>query len=277
MAGRVAVVIPARNEADRIGATVSAAAGLPDVDMVVVVDDGSTDGTAASAAAAGAYVVRHGRNRGKGAAVQTGAAAVRQMESAGPHSEHHLLLLDADLGASAAGAGPLVEPVAAGTADMTIAVIRLGSAGFGVLTATAATGIQRATGWRPTQPLNGQRCLTRAAFDAALPLAAGWGLETGLTIDLMRKGMRIVEVEVPLSHRVLGNDWRSHLHRIRQLAGVLRALLAREPATWRMRRQQAGQGGRPRWRGKSFPKRSSPGADGDAGGEGSGDDAIMMR
>ncbi len=276
MPGRVAVVIPAKNEADRIGATVTAAAGLPDVDMVVVVDDGSTDGTAANAAAAGAYVVRHGRNRGKGAAVQSGAEAVRRMESADSQGDHHLLLLDGDLGDSAAGAGPLVEPVLAGTADMTIAVIGLGSAGFGVLTAAAAGGIQRATGWRPTQPLNGQRCLTRAAFTAALPLAAGWGLETGLTIDLMRKGMRITEVEVPLSHRVPGNDWRSHLHRLRQLVGVLRALAAREPGTWRIRRQQAGEGAGPRWRGKSFPKRPPAGADGDAPGEAGDTDAIMM-
>lgn len=277
MPGRVAVVIPAKNEADRVGATVTAAAALPQVDIVVVVDDGSTDGTAASAAAAGAYVVRHGRNRGKGAAVQTGAQAVRQIESGGAERDHHLLLLDADLGDSAAGAGPLVEPVLAGTADMTIAVIALGSAGFGVLTATAGAGIRRATGWRPVQPLNGQRCLTRAAFTAALPLAAGWGLETGLTIDLMRKGMRITEVEVPLSHRVTGSDWRSHLHRLQQLVGVLRALAVREPGVWRMRWRQTGRAARPRWLGKSFLTRRSPDADGDAAGEGSGDDAIMMR
>ena len=45
----VAVVIPARNEADRIQATVTAAAGLSAVALVVVVDDGSKDGTAAAA------------------------------------------------------------------------------------------------------------------------------------------------------------------------------------------------------------------------------------
>ena len=43
----VAVVIPARNESDRIQATVAGAGGLPGVDLVVVVDDGSTDDTAA--------------------------------------------------------------------------------------------------------------------------------------------------------------------------------------------------------------------------------------
>ncbi|HEY3603595.1 MAG TPA: glycosyltransferase, partial [Sporichthyaceae bacterium] len=73
---RVAVVIPARNEAARIAATVAAARRLPGVDAVLVVDDGSTDDTAAIGAAAGARVVRHPRNRGKAAAMTTGAAAM---------------------------------------------------------------------------------------------------------------------------------------------------------------------------------------------------------
>jgi hypothetical protein len=91
----------------------------------------------------------------------------------------------------------------------------------------SGAGIMRATGWRPAQPLNGQRCLTREAFEAATPLARGWGAETGLTIDLIRKGMRVVEVEVPLAHRATGRDWRSHWHRARQFTDVARALAAR--------------------------------------------------
>ena len=98
----------------------------------------------------------------------------------------------------------------------------------------------RATGWLPAQPLNGQRCLTRAAFEAARPLAPGWGAETGMTIDLHRLGLRITEVEVPMAHRATGGDWRSQLHRARQFAGVARALAAREPAVqtaWESARQ----------------------------------------
>ena len=82
--GDLAVIIPARNEADRIAATVTAAATLDGADIIVVVDDGSTDGTAAAAAAAGARVVRHPRNRGKAAAMETGAQAVQLIEAAGP-------------------------------------------------------------------------------------------------------------------------------------------------------------------------------------------------
>jgi Glycosyl transferase family 2 len=243
MPGDLAVVIPARDEADRVGATVRAAAGLPGADLVIVVDDGSRDGTAAAAREAGARVIRHARNRGKAAALETGAAAVALLESAslesGSPAPHLLLFLDADLGDTAAQAGPLAGPVRDGTADMTIAVFsnRVRKGGFGLVTAASGAGIERATGWRPAQPLNGQRCLTRAAFEAALPLAAGWGAETGLTIDLLRRGLRITEVEVPLAHRATGRDWRSQVHRARQLAGVALALAAREPATQRARRR----------------------------------------
>src|ERR1700689_930059 len=229
-AGGVAVVIPARNEADRIQATVSAAARLGGVDLVVVVDDGSTDGTAAVASRAGAAVMRHERNRGKSAAMETGAEAVRLLDQ----REHrdaprHLLFLDADLADTAAMAGPLMEPVVAGNADMTIAVfaatVKLG--GHGMVVGLSGAGIRRATGWQPTQPLNGQRCLTRAAFEAARPLALGWGAETGLTIDLLRKGLRVTEVEVELAHRATGTGLRAQLHRAHQRAAAPRPLAPR--------------------------------------------------
>ncbi|WP_157248477.1 glycosyltransferase family 2 protein [Nonomuraea typhae] len=224
-----AVVIPARNEADRIGATVKAALDLPGVDLVVVVDDGSTDQTGRVARAAGARVVRHSRNRGKAAAMETGSEAVRLLDGDTPR---HLLFLDADLGESARTAAALVEPVRAGKADMAIAVFatRVKLGGHGIVVRVARDGIRRATGFEATQPLNGQRCLTRAAFEAARPLAHGFGVETGLTIDLLRKGFRVCEVEVEMVHRATGNDWRAQLHRAKQLRDVARALVAREPA-----------------------------------------------
>ncbi len=234
--GDVAVVIPARNESDRIRATVGGAAGLPGVDLVIVVDDGSRDGTAALAQDAGASVVRHSRSRGKAAAMESGAEAVRLLEA----REHriaprHLLFLDGDLGRTAGAAAPITEPVRAGQADMAIAVFadRDRQGGHGFVVALSGAGIERATGWRPAQPLNGQRCLTRAAFEAARPLAPGFGVETALTIDLLRLGLRVTEVEVPLAHRATGTDWRAQVHRARQFADVARALAARRVGTRR--------------------------------------------
>lgn len=240
--GDLAVVIPARNESDRISATVKAAARIPGADVIVVVDDGSVDGTGAEAAVAGAIVIRHARNRGKAAAMETGAAAVRAIEAeqaatgAAQHSHppRHLLFLDADLADTAEQAWPLAEPVRTGAADMTIAVFsnRVKRGGHGLVLGLSGAGIERITGWRPAEPLNGQRCLTRAAFEAARPLATGWGVETALTIDLLRQGMRIVEVQVPLAHRATGKDMRSQLHRAHQLADIARALAVRQ--AWRL-------------------------------------------
>jgi len=162
--------------------------------------------------------------------METGAAAVRTVDQReARESPRYLLFLDADLGDTAALAGPLAEPVRAGTADMTIAVfsttVKLG--GHGLVVGLSGAGIRRATGWRPAQPLNGQRCLTRSAFEAARPLAPGWGVETGLTIDLLRRGLRVTEVQVDLAHRATGTGLRAQLHRARQLAGVARALAVR--------------------------------------------------
>ena len=226
----VAVVIPAYNEAERIGETVAAALALPGVDAVVVASDGSTDATVRVARDAGATVWRTRRNQGKAAAMLAGAEAVRTLDQwRQADAPRHLLFLDADLGKTAANAGPLIEPVAAGEADMTIAVFanRVKLGGHGFVVRLSGAGIRRATGWTPAQPLNGQRCLTRAAFDAACPLARGFGVETAMTIDLKRKGLRVLEVEVDMAHRATGGDLSGQFHRARQFLDVARALASR--------------------------------------------------
>ncbi|GAA1736672.1 glycosyltransferase [Brachybacterium phenoliresistens] len=255
----VAVVIPAKNEAERIEATIRAARSIDHVDLVVVVDDGSTDATSAVAMGADALVVRHRTNQGKAAAMATGAHLVSLRESAARadggeafeeelHAEprvpghtgplpvigadltpHALLFLDADMGESAAGAAPLVEAVLEDGVDMAIALLppQDGAAGMGMVVGTARRGIRRATGWEPAQPLSGTRCLTRDAWEACQPLAGGWGVETSLTIDALAAGFRVEEVPCELHHRATGSDLRGQLHRAAQLRDVLRALAKR--------------------------------------------------
>lgn len=232
---RVACVIPAKDESHRIAATVTAALRLPYVDIVLVCDDGSSDATGEHAAAAGAIVVTHRRNRGKAAAVESAVNALGVMEQRDGRPEcGTLLLLDADLAESAAACGPLVEPVVAGRADLTIAVLPAQQTeagetpgGFGLVMGTAARGITELTGWTPQAPLSGQRCLTRRAFELASPLAAGWGVEVGMTVDVLRAGLRVEEVPVELRHRATGRDLAGQLHRAKQLRDVTRALATR--------------------------------------------------
>jgi Glycosyl transferase family 2 len=225
---RVAVVIPAKDESRRIAATVRAARAIPRVDLVLVVDDGSEDSTQHVARDAGAVVVRHSHNRGKAAAMETGAAVVAMRDT--PDRPPRLLLfIDGDLGESAVNTAPLVPPVLEGSADFSIALLppQVGAGGRGIVVGAARRAIAAMTGWTPTQPLSGMRCLTREAFEAATPLARGWGVETGMTIDLLRQGFTAVEVPCELRHRPSGSDLRGQLHRAAQYRDVQLAVNAR--------------------------------------------------
>lgn len=231
----VAAIIPAKDEAQRIAATVASAREIPGVDLVIVVDDGSSDATGRLAANAGARVITHRKNRGKAAAMMTGSFAVRNREISGlaPGEEPRhraLLFIDGDLEDSAVNTAPLTVPVLAGQADMTIAILppqQRPGGGFGLVVGLAKKGIKDLAGFEATQPLSGMRCLTRQAFDAALPFASGWGVETGMTIDVVGAGLCVQEVECELRHRVTGKDLKAQLHRAAQYRDVARALIAR--------------------------------------------------
>lgn len=226
---RAAAIVPAKDEAERVGATVAALRSLPDVALVVVVDDGSTDSTAQVAAEAGALVVRHALNQGKAAALTTGVARLAEEETRQGVDHFVLLFADADLEGSAAHLGPLLEPVLGGAADLAVANIprAASSHGSGRVVRLARGQIESLTGRRISQPLNGMRALTREAFGWASPLAPGWGVEAAMLVDVLRAGGRVVEVPVPLTHRATGADIRGQIHRARQMRDVSRALLDR--------------------------------------------------
>ncbi len=96
--------------------------------------------------------------------------------------------------------------------------------GHGFVVRLARDGIKRLTGWTAKQPLSGMRCLTAEAFEAASPLAPGWGVEVGLTVDILAAGLRVEEVPCELQHRVSGKDWSGQVHRAKQYRDVWRAL-----------------------------------------------------
>lgn len=224
----MAVVIPAKDESQRIAATIRACRAIPRVNLVLVVDDGSEDDTQNVARAAGAVVVRHSVNRGKASAMETGASvvAMRDVEGREPRV---LLFIDADLGESAIECANLVTPVVEGRADLAIAVLppQEGAGGHGLVTGLARRAIRQATGWHATQPLSGQRCITREAFQVATPLARGWGVEVGMTIDILTAGFSVQEVPCDLRHRATANDLAGQLHRAAQYRDVLAATASR--------------------------------------------------
>ncbi len=221
----VTVLVPAHDEAARIGATVTAALGIPGVTRVLVIDDASTDATADLAAAAGAEVMRLPDNLGKGAALDAGLARVRADADV-------LMMLDGDLGDSAAQGALLLAPVQAGEAAMSVAAFPrpAGKAGFGLVKGLARFGIRALGGpagrsFAATAPLSGQRAMTRACWERVTPFAFGYGVEVALTVRALRSGMTVVEVPTTMTHDATGRDAAGFSHRGRQFVHVARALV----------------------------------------------------
>ncbi|RDI75068.1 Glycosyl transferase family 2 [Gaiella occulta] len=207
MTGELTILVAARDEEERIAATVLGLRDLFPEAAVVVADDGSRDGTAAAAERAGARVIRLQR-RGKGQAL---ALAERRCPP-GP-----LLLCDADL------AGDL-RPLVGTGADLAIAAFaRRQGGGFGIAKRAARALIRARAGFDAGEPLSGQRALSPRARAAVFPVAAGFGVETRMTIDAVRAGLQVREIELDLAHRATGRDLRGFLHRGRQLAQIVLA------------------------------------------------------
>lgn len=211
------VLVPAHNEEEHITATIKGALTIPGVTRVLVVDDASTDRTSELARAAGAEVIRLERNLGKGGALNRGLQEFR---------EDLLLLLDGDLGETAAEGAKLLIPLVQGKAEMTIARFPRArrKGGFGLVKGLARYGIQRLSGYLPEAPLSGQRGLTRKALAAAGQFASGYGVEVALTVAVARAGLPIVEVECNMTHAETGRDLAGFRHRGRQFCHVARTL-----------------------------------------------------
>ena len=214
----VAAIVPARNEAARIVDTVRALRAIHEITEVVVVDDASIDATAQHAADAGAAVVRLSRRVGKGGALRAGLAKTQAPV---------VVFIDGDLGSSAGIGRALLEPILAGEADLTIAApAPAGPSGFGLVERLSRRGIRRLTGITMARPLSGQRALRRDVL-ARARLAPRFGVETAMTIDALRAGFRVVEIPLEFEHDRTGRDTGGFMHRARQGADVVLALVSR--------------------------------------------------
>jgi glycosyltransferase involved in cell wall biosynthesis len=226
----LAVIVTARNEADRLGGTLAAlGSAFPNAELWVA-DDASDDATAHVALQAGARLVSAPRRLGKGGAATLAAEALLA------ESDPVVVLADADLGESAGELRVLLDALAGadpqgadpGGADLAIAVFakRVGG-GFGLAVGTARRAIERATGRTMRAPISGQRAMRPEVLRQLLPFAPGFGMETGMTIDAIRAGLRVAEVELDLEHRATGKTLRGFLHRARQAKDIARAYASR--------------------------------------------------
>jgi len=222
----IAVVVSAYNEEERLGETLAALRSAFPGARVMVADDFSLDRTGAVASEAGAEVVRPHKHLGKGGA---NTLAVQRLMSRGAPSELPVLVLcDGDLGASASALPALVDAVRSGSGDLAVgAFARRVGGGFGIALRFSRWAIRRRAGVVVDSPISGQRALAPDVIRAVVPFADGFGMETAMTIDAVRAGFRVVEVELPLSHRATGKTLGGFVHRFRQLLSFARVYVSR--------------------------------------------------
>jgi glycosyltransferase involved in cell wall biosynthesis len=232
MRSDIFVIVTAYNEAAQIGATLDVLGRAFPQATVFLADDGSTDDTPLIAHEAGARVVRSERMIGKGGAATSAARdALRDARAAAGEEEERgsvFVLCDADLGDSALELVALADAVRGGETDMAVAAFatRVGG-GVGLAVAFARWAIRRRCGLSLRAPISGQRVLRASALADVLPFASGFGMEIGMTIDAVRAGHRVAEIELDLTHRATGRTLAGFVHRGRQLVDFVRVYFAR--------------------------------------------------
>ena len=216
-------IVPAFNEAACVGRVIDEIKAFDPGFEVLVVDDGSTDGTAAVAAAHGARVARLPFNLGIGGAVQTGYRYARE------HGFDLAVQVDADAQHDPAELPALVAPLLAGAADVSVGSRFAGTGsyrapllrrlGIGVFARTISLIVRQ----RVTDTTSGFRAVNRrgiALFAEDYPHDYP---EVEATVMLVKHRLRLVEVAVVMRHRETG---RSSITALRSVYYMVKVLLA---------------------------------------------------
>jgi glycosyltransferase involved in cell wall biosynthesis len=208
MIRRVIALIPAYNEAARVGEVVTRASGQ--VDEIVVVDDGSTDGTAAAAEKAGAKVLRHEQNRGKGGAIATA------LDYFGRSDAEFAILLDADGQHDPAEITKFVETAGREQADIVVGT-RMGDTREMPLVRRLTNQF---TSWvtsklarqRIPDSQCGYRLLRREVLQDLRLSTARFETETEMLIQAARAGHKIISIPI---RTIYESGRTSHIHPFR--------------------------------------------------------------
>ena len=219
----VVFIVPAYNEEASIVAVLTGiASSRVENHRVIVVDDGSTDRTAERAQESGATVVSHERNRGLGAALRTGLEVARGLDPAA------VVYIDADGEYDPADAPRLLAPILAGQADYVLGV-RIGNRsnmalGRRIANQVFSVALSACAGRWIRDGQTGFRAFSPRAADIAEVLH-DYNYAQVLTLDLLHKGMRMAEVEIPYRRRTAGSSFVGAEYLWRVPLGMAREML----------------------------------------------------
>ncbi|HEX9339684.1 MAG TPA: glycosyltransferase family 2 protein [Thermoplasmata archaeon] len=220
------VAIPAFNEGPTIGSVVLKAKQY--ADEVVVVDDGSSDDTAEVAALAGAHVIRHARNLGKGMAVRSAWLYAREEDA------DALVLLDGDHQHEPKDIPRLVDPIRAGRADVVLGVRWGKTSGmpmyrrFGKRALDYATAAAGKNGML-TDSQSGFRVFSRHALASLEPAENGLAIESQMLLEAQEKNLRIEEVSIDARYDVGGSTISPGRHGTSVLGRIITLVSEKRP------------------------------------------------
>lgn len=215
---KIIAVIPVYNEVDKIYDTVISVKKIPFINRIVVVDDGSIDGTIEKIKDLDIDIIVLDKNYGKGHAIKV---AINNLDF------DYLVLADGDLGFSAIELAKLIEPVIENKADFTIAKFSSNKkSGFGLVKILAKFGVYFYTGKILNASLSGQRVYKKEVINDISYIPDNYGIEVAMTISALNKGYRLLEVNVDMSHRETARDFNGFLHRGKQFIDILITLFA---------------------------------------------------
>ena len=220
----LAVIVPAYNEMENLPETLRQMPRSQVADMrIIVVDDGSTDGTAEVARLGGAdVVVSHERNRGLGAALRTGLETAREMDA------RAAVYIDADGEYPPSQIPEVLAPIEAGDADYVLGSRYLGSRDGQAFTRLIANYmftalLSVAAGRVITDGQTGFRAFSRRALER-VEIIHDYNYAQVMTLDLLKKGMRLREVPISYRRRTRGSSfigpsylWRVPLAMVREM------------------------------------------------------------
>ncbi|MGX4598811.1 glycosyltransferase family 2 protein [Faecalimicrobium sp. JNUCC 81] len=226
----ISIIIPAYNEEDKIKDTLENIKNIKEINEVIVVDDGSSDKTSLVASNVKddkIKVFTLDKNRGKGYALNYGLKiAMKNADIIG--------FLDGDLGSSSREVEKLITPILNNEADVIIAKFPPAKkkGGLGFVKGLAKESVLEMTGKELDATLSGQRIFKKEVLEKFDEIPFGYGVEVGMTIDILKYGYTIKEVLVNMTHSETGRNLKGFIHRGKQFYHI-KKVLKQKRKEWR--------------------------------------------